>query len=82
MNTADLTQAIATLEDKKQARSKRADLINDQIQLAVQHTRDLGEQQNAIVAEQSAIQNAIDWSQVALIRGWPDRGNQDCRSQG
>jgi hypothetical protein len=65
MNTTDLTAAIATLEDKKQALTKRAETIDAQIQLAVQHTRELGEQQNAICAEQSAITQAIEWAQVA-----------------
>ncbi len=45
MNTTDLTAAIAQLEDRKQVLTKRADAINDEIQQAAQHTRELGEQQ-------------------------------------
>jgi hypothetical protein len=65
VNTTDLTAAIAALEDKKQAMTKRAESINDQIQLAVQHTRDLGEEHSKLIAMQSALQNAIDWASVA-----------------
>ena len=66
MNTADLTAAIATLQDKHAALTKRAAAVNDEIQLEVQHTRELGEQHSALIAEQSAITQAIEWAQVGL----------------
>jgi hypothetical protein len=82
MNATDLTAAIAQLEDKRAALTKRAESIDAEIQTSVQHTQRLGEQQNAIVAEQSAIQNAIDWAQVAkFVVGLIDESkSSDARS--
>ncbi|SIO49697.1 hypothetical protein SAMN05443247_06522 [Bradyrhizobium erythrophlei] len=67
MNTADLTTAIANLEAKKQSLAQRADAINAEIQIIAATMRETGERQNAIVAEQSAIQNAIDIAQIMLF---------------
>jgi hypothetical protein len=67
MNAADLTTAITNLEAKKLSLAQRADAIDAEIQAAAQHMREIGESQNAIVAEQSAIQNAIDTAQIMLF---------------
>jgi hypothetical protein len=72
MTTADLTQAIQNLEDKKQALTKRAASIAEQITGGATRSR-MGETQNAVVAEQSAIAQAIEVAQVmAFVVGTID----------
>jgi hypothetical protein len=67
ITSADLATAIAALEDKRANLAKRACAVNDQIQLAAQHIHELGVQHSALVAEQSAVQQSIEWCQVALF---------------
>ncbi len=67
MNAADLQQAIANLEARKLSLAQRADAISAEIQVIAATMYETGERQNAIVAEQSAIQNAIDTAQIMLF---------------
>jgi hypothetical protein len=67
MNASDLSVAIANLEAKKADLVKRAAAIDAEIQVIAATMRETGEKQNAIVAEQSAIQQTIEWCQVALF---------------